>query len=91
MKQVGVQFTYQEKRIVPHCDDTVSSYDACARKHHTIVRVTKFPSRNNHIEYRIGGYMERAIELSGGKTQRVQVTASMNRGQSYTEYDINWN
>ena len=61
-----------------------------AEKHHAIVRVTKFPSWNNHIEYRIGGYMERAIELSGGKTPKVQVTASMNRGQSYTEYDIKW-
>ena len=45
---------------------------------------------DKYIENRIGGYMERAIEISGGRAPKVTVTASMTRGSSYTEYDVKW-
>ncbi len=61
-----------------------------AVKHHSILRVTKFPDWNRHIEYRIGGYMERGIEISGGKDPKVKIPSSMTKGHPYTEYEISW-
>lgn len=61
-----------------------------AVKNHTTLRVTRFPDWNQHIEYRIGGYMERGIEISGGKKPSVRIPASLLRGDNYTEYDISW-
>lgn len=61
-----------------------------AVKNRAVLRVTHFPDWNKHIEYRIGGYMERGIEISGGKNPSVDITSSMTRGNKYTEYNIAW-
>ena len=61
-----------------------------AEKNHAVLRVVRFSEWDKYIENRIGGYMERAIEISGGRTPKVTVTASMTRGSSYTEYDVKW-
>lgn len=62
-----------------------------AVRNHAVLRVTRFPSWNKLIEYRIGGYMERGIEISGGKNPHVEITSSLTKGHDFTEYDIKWN
>ena len=62
-----------------------------AEKNHAVLRVVRFSEWDKYIENRIGGYMERAIEISGGRSPTVTVLSSMTRGNSYTEYDVKWN
>jgi hypothetical protein len=55
-----------------------------------ILRITQFPEITNYAEKRIGGWMERAIEISGGKNVKVKITKSLAAGDIFTEYQINW-
>jgi hypothetical protein len=54
-----------------------------------IVQIVKFENPHSLIELRIGGWMERAIELSG-KNPTTRITRSMAQGHPYTEYTIEW-
>lgn len=42
------------------------------------------------IEHRIGGWMERALEICGSKNVTVRITKSMTENAEYTEYSIIW-
>lgn len=42
------------------------------------------------IEYRIGGWIEKALEISGSKNINVEITKSMTQGDALTEFTINW-
>jgi hypothetical protein len=54
-----------------------------------VVQIVRFGLPNRLIELRIGGWMERAIELSGSKPT-VKITKSMASGDSITEYSVTW-
>jgi hypothetical protein len=43
----------------------------------TTVRITKFETPHTVVEYRIKGWIERALELSGAKTPKAQISSSM--------------
>ncbi len=45
---------------------------------------------NSLIEKRIGGWMERAIEMSGQKIKTAKITKSMVKGDPATEYLLEW-
>ncbi|MCU0723082.1 MAG: hypothetical protein MUC63_05645 [Planctomycetes bacterium] len=55
-----------------------------------VVRMTQFPQRFRVVEERICGWMQRAIEISGGKSVRVEVPVSMTEGDGVTEFRITW-
>jgi hypothetical protein len=55
-----------------------------------VLRVTDFSEMNVYLENRLGGYMERAVEISGGKEVRSSVNASMTKGSPFTEYSYSW-
>ena len=43
------------------------------------------------IEYRIGGWIEKALEISGAKNVTVEFLQSIARGDAVTQLKINWN
>lgn len=42
------------------------------------------------IEYRIAGWIEKALEISGCKNIFVEITKSLTRGDECTEFSMNW-
>ena len=59
-------------------------------KHHVIFRITEFPDIDEIIEYRIAGWIERAVEISGCKHVTVNITEALSKNDLYTEYKISW-
>ena len=55
-----------------------------------VVRMTEFPQCHRVVEERLCGWMERAIEISGGRTVKVEVPVSMAAGADVTEFHIPW-
>ncbi len=43
------------------------------------------------IEYRIGGWIEKALEISGAKKVTIDYPKSIARGDTVTQMNINWN
>jgi hypothetical protein len=73
-----------------------SFYDPCelsvteSGKDFVIVKITQFPQMDKYIENRIGGWMERAVEVTGCKHVTVNITKSLADKDECTEYRINW-
>ncbi len=55
-----------------------------------IVRILDFPEPNNIIEMCIGGWIERALEISGCTEVKVKITNSLTKGDPFTEYLMEW-
>jgi hypothetical protein len=55
-----------------------------------IVHITKFAKPNEIVECRIAGWMERALEISGCKNVKVTITQSLTKGNSVSEFVMNW-
>ena len=54
------------------------------------VQITKFPELSDIIEHRIGGWIERALEIQGCKSVSVTITKSVTKNDSVCEYQIAW-
>jgi hypothetical protein len=52
--------------------------------------IEEFPQIADVIEYRIGGWMERALEISGCSDVQSQIKRSMAQGDEVTEYVGGW-
>ena len=59
-------------------------------KNKASVKVLKFPDISGVIEDRIGGWMEKALEIAGTKAVEINVASSLVRGDEKTEYLIEW-
>ena len=55
-----------------------------------VVHIKKFPGISQCIEYRIAGWMERAVEITGCKHVTVKITKSLANHDRYTEYIVTW-
>lgn len=55
-----------------------------------LLRITKFDSPHQVIEFRIKGWIERALEMSGTKFPRVIIKTSMTNGAPYTDFIVSW-
>ena len=55
-----------------------------------VVRITQFPELDKTTEYRICGWMQRALEISGCKTVTVDIVKSLTNFQPVSEYEIRW-
>lgn len=53
-------------------------------------RITEFPEIDKTVEYRIGGWMQRTMEINGCKSVNVDITKSLTEGNSCTELRITW-
>jgi len=54
------------------------------------LNVTRFPEPHVILDNRIGGWMERALEISGCKGVQVQIPRSLAAGDPVTEFIIRW-
>ena len=60
------------------------------RKGRGIMQITKFPEMDQVLEVRIAGWMERAIEISGGKQPNIKITQSLTAGDPLSEFLATW-
>jgi len=59
-------------------------------KTHITVYITEFPDMHEALEYRIGGWMEKALEISGCKHVNITMPKSLAKNDKYTEFRIKW-
>ena len=59
-------------------------------KNYVVVRITDFSEMDKIIEYRIGGWMERAIEICGCTNVTINITNSLAENDPFTEYKVSW-
>jgi len=57
---------------------------------HAVLRIDEFPEIDKTIEYRIGGWMQRGLEMNGCKDVNVDITRSLMKGDPYTEFRIQY-
>ncbi|MCJ7524472.1 MAG: hypothetical protein MUP71_04510 [Candidatus Aminicenantes bacterium] len=55
-----------------------------------VVRISQFPELDKTTEYRICGWMERALEISGCKEVKVDIVKSLTNFQPLSEYELRW-
>ncbi len=59
-------------------------------KNRCILRMTKLPDTSEIIENRVCGWIERALELSGCRNVKLQITQSFARGDHFSEFLVTW-
>jgi hypothetical protein len=57
---------------------------------YAILNITHFEEPSSLVESRIGGWMERAIEIHGVSFVTVTIEKSLTRGDPYTEFVVKW-
>lgn len=60
------------------------------RKGQGIMQITRFQDMDPVVEIRIAGWMERAMEISGGKQPNIKITKSLTTGDSLSEFLATW-
>ncbi|HBE72605.1 MAG TPA: hypothetical protein DDW31_00610 [candidate division Zixibacteria bacterium] len=55
-----------------------------------VLRITRFEGSTHHIEQRIGGWMERALEIAGAAGAKVEIARSLAHQDPHTEYLLTW-
>jgi len=55
-----------------------------------VVRITRFPEIDKILEYRIAGWMEAAMEISGCTQVRVEIPKSLTQLDPYSEFRVTW-
>ncbi len=55
-----------------------------------VLHMTKFPEAHSLIESRIGGWIQRSLEIHGCKEVTVEITRSLTNGDPYTEMILKW-
>jgi hypothetical protein len=55
-----------------------------------VVHITNFSEPSQLIENRIAGWMERALEISGCKGVKIQISQSLAKGAPFTEFIATW-
>jgi hypothetical protein len=55
-----------------------------------VFEISNFPDLNKIIEYRIGGWMERALEISGCKNVELKILESVERTKSTSKIQATW-
>lgn len=56
----------------------------------TVIQITKFEEPSEIVDNRIGGWMEKALELSGYKSVNISITKSLAKGDPFTEFQVEW-
>ncbi len=56
----------------------------------TVMEITNFPNINKIIEFRICGWMERALEICGVSNVKVELINSIEKTMSITRIQANW-
>jgi len=56
-----------------------------------VICITQFSELSDVIENRIGGWMERALEIQGCKGVSVKITKSVTKNDTNCQYTVTWN
>ncbi len=59
-------------------------------KYSAVIRITDFPEIHEIIEYRMGGWIERAAEICGCKNVKIKIVKSLTHNDPFTEYNVSW-
>jgi len=54
------------------------------------ILITEFPEPTEIAEYRIAGWMEKALEICGVKNITIDINQSLTKGDDKTVYILNW-
>jgi hypothetical protein len=54
------------------------------------IHITEFPDPTVIAEYRIAGWMEKALEICGVKNITIDITKSLTKGDELTVYVVDW-
>lgn len=76
-----IMSTYYENAILERGEATDKS---------VVLIITKFEDLDQMIEYRIAGWIEKSLELSGCEDIKVKITKSITKGDAVTQYDMTW-
>jgi len=55
-----------------------------------IFRITEFPEMDKAVEYRIAGWVQRALEINGRKNVTVEIPKSLTNFKPFSEFRVNW-
>lgn len=55
-----------------------------------VLQISEMPNIEKVIEYRIAGWIEKALEISGSKDIKVEISKSVAQGDAITEFNITW-
>ena len=55
-----------------------------------IFRISNFPEMDKAVEYRIAGWIERALEINGCKNVKIGIPKSITNFQPYSEFRVSW-
>jgi hypothetical protein len=55
-----------------------------------LLRISDMTESDEVIEYRIAGWIQKALEISGAKKTSITFPKSVTKGDSVTEIDIRW-
>jgi hypothetical protein len=61
-----------------------------SEKNRAILRLTQLPDKSDIFENRLCGWIERALELSGCRGVKLQITKSFAKGDDYSEFLVTW-
>ncbi len=59
-------------------------------ENYVILRIDQFEEASKLVEARIGGWIERAMEIHGVKFVKVTISKSITNDDSYTEFHVKW-
>lgn len=55
-----------------------------------LIQISQMTSSDEVIEYRIAGWIQKALEISGANNVQITFPKSITKGDSVTEMEINW-
>jgi hypothetical protein len=56
-----------------------------------VFQITEFPELDKTVEYRMAGWIERALEINGCRNIGIDIPKSMTNFNPYTEFQVSWN
>lgn len=62
-----------------------------SQKNRVVLHITRFDQPDEAIEYNMAGWMEKALEISGCKEVRIELTKSLARKDPVSEFVLSWN
>ena len=59
-------------------------------EHKAILHLAKFPKPHEIVEFAVGGWIERTLEIIGCREPRVKISQSLTKGDLGTEFVLQW-
>jgi len=83
-------FVKRAASVIPHYYRPLIMEVIKNEKKFALIILKDFPDIHRLIEYRIAGWMEKALEISGCKNVDLKTPKSIVDGDEFTEFNIHW-